>query len=227
MVQFLYRTRQAFQSLGRRPLEMCIRTNAPLHLCLLLRSYQFLPTRNKIDERGQNTVLFFFLENINVCPYLIHSHGSKDLKHARMDFQSSVRYDTNYDFLPSFRTPHLALRSTAQMSDVLYNGVHSLQKKLIILVVHSLEKKRNFYAQPYRTSLLFTAQMQLAVLTMTINSSVCLFNKYGRSVYLSFTKSLGSQVTAVYRIWVNSSPVEYLTFRNNLSGTGQSRTKLP
>jgi hypothetical protein len=27
------------------------------------------------------------------------------------------------------------------MSDVLYNGVHSLQEKLIIFVVHSLEEK--------------------------------------------------------------------------------------
>lgn len=82
--------------------------------------------RNKIDERGQNTVLFFSSKKFNVWPYLIHSHGSKDLKNARMDFQSSVRYDTNYDFLPSFRTPHLAFCSAAQMSNVLYNGVHSL-----------------------------------------------------------------------------------------------------
>lgn len=60
-----------------------------------------------------------------------------------------------------------------------------------------------------------------------MNNSVSLPSNGCRNVYPSFSKSLGSQVAAVYRMCVNSFPSLKATLSKYCEGTGQSSTKLP
>lgn len=54
-----------------------------------------------------------------------NTHKSEHLQGALIDLATSVGDDTDHDFLPAFRTPHLGLVTTAQVSNVLDNAMRT------------------------------------------------------------------------------------------------------
>jgi len=68
--------------------------------------------------------------------FLIATHQRQNVKSPLINFVSSVADYTNDDLLPTFIAPGLALRSTAQMGNVLNHRVHRLDEQDFVFVVH-------------------------------------------------------------------------------------------
>ncbi|RUP34952.1 hypothetical protein BC936DRAFT_138516 [Jimgerdemannia flammicorona] len=73
---------------------------------------------------------------------LVSTLSAENLEDTRMNLGTTIGNDAHDDLLPAVRAPHLGLGAGAEMGDVLHDGVHCLEEKDVVFVVHGHDNEQ-------------------------------------------------------------------------------------